>query len=871
MERKATEDEARILICGLMTSLKVAELLGKIRDFDYCTFRHSLLVLVNKGLYEKNMSISLTQNMWNNFVKYSGFLNGLLYSAAVIFMFYLMALYIGNAIAMAALFAFFPFIAFLSITDKGTFSNWLKQVIGTIMVPVIDSVLFVVPAYLCGLNGMFGSIICLISCLFIVPARQALKQALGFGGAGFGEAAGLGALRMMGKATTAALAGGAAALKGGSELARGLKDSSDARKEMRDKAQSEIADDEEKAKLEEAMAKSSSDMNHNTALKEDGFKPNEQKKPAEVDADNIKPGTEGPGENPPERSSDESKLTGDEAIPKPGEPPITDYDGENPPQSLGGGDVDVTGTESDTNPEIVQSDTPPIQTDGATASAELTSGDANINLNDDNARIQNLEDMSRAQDEIQAQENEISALDNTDRAIAAQDEARRNEINDIEQSLAAEKAQYLKNNPDAKQSDLNKAFFRKDQQAKIDIANKKAFMGTLTDDKGNVVATSAGVAKKRNEANAKIREQRNVQQNARELEGRFAEADKLNGGSGKSFSDPNEFAMQQNQNEVLRSMANHRNFETPEINAALTHADKSQLYKDRALQKKQDLAKELQKSYKQDRQAIARAAVSGAGGLARGVGAAVGGGLAVMTGEAGVQMGAQVGRAAGNLVGSAGDFAVNSVQYGQAYVQNGDHATKKWSKNEVKAVNAGIKESTYMSKARTSENSAEIHSEKAQMYKEKANNSQNSAQKRVYNDLSKMYDKTSTRDSDRAHDYTEKGIKKGEKQEQFREKASNIYNKQYLKEHRGDVVSQLPNSQNPTMLKGTTPLKRETVAYDPTKLRHIVQDGYKQPKTMDIQIDERKEEPIVNPEHERAKEVEKMYDEQNRKQQGGKK
>lgn len=49
MERKTAEDETRILIASLMTDAKVSELLHRIKDFDYCTFRHCLNVAYITG------------------------------------------------------------------------------------------------------------------------------------------------------------------------------------------------------------------------------------------------------------------------------------------------------------------------------------------------------------------------------------------------------------------------------------------------------------------------------------------------------------------------------------------------------------------------------------------------------------------------------------------------------------------------------------------------------------------------------------------------------------------------------------------------------------------------------------------------------
>ncbi len=63
MERKTVEDEARILIASLMTEKEVARLMHTIREFDYCTFRHSLNVAYITA--QACMSMELSEELVN--------------------------------------------------------------------------------------------------------------------------------------------------------------------------------------------------------------------------------------------------------------------------------------------------------------------------------------------------------------------------------------------------------------------------------------------------------------------------------------------------------------------------------------------------------------------------------------------------------------------------------------------------------------------------------------------------------------------------------------------------------------------------------------------------------------------------------------
>ena len=58
------------------------------------------------------------------------FINSILYVGAVVYQAYLAVCYISAAVCMVALVLLFPFAALFEMVERGTISNWMRQVLG---------------------------------------------------------------------------------------------------------------------------------------------------------------------------------------------------------------------------------------------------------------------------------------------------------------------------------------------------------------------------------------------------------------------------------------------------------------------------------------------------------------------------------------------------------------------------------------------------------------------------------------------------------------------------------------------------------------------------------------------------------------------
>lgn len=134
-------------------------------------------------------------------------LNSLMYIGAIIMTIYFAVAYISAALSMVVLVVSFPMACVATLFDRSIMKNWTKQVAGVLMIPIIDSFLMLIPIIF-GLLGKSQSvsgytIIQLILCCCVIPARGCVRLWLGFGGSNGMELAGIGALMgamQMGKA-----------------------------------------------------------------------------------------------------------------------------------------------------------------------------------------------------------------------------------------------------------------------------------------------------------------------------------------------------------------------------------------------------------------------------------------------------------------------------------------------------------------------------------------------------------------------------------------------------------------------------------------------------------------------------------------------
>lgn len=125
------------------------------------------------------------------------FTNSCMYLGSVILQFYFGVTYICSTVAMVVLVVMYAFVCWLELIERGVMHDWIKQVAGILLNPIIDSCLLLIPMLVAVLgydNDNVGySFVALIICSCVIPARGVIRSLLHLGnGMGF-ELAGLGA------------------------------------------------------------------------------------------------------------------------------------------------------------------------------------------------------------------------------------------------------------------------------------------------------------------------------------------------------------------------------------------------------------------------------------------------------------------------------------------------------------------------------------------------------------------------------------------------------------------------------------------------------------------------------------------------------
>ena len=126
------------------------------------------------------------------------FMLALAYFASVLGFGYFFGAYIGYAITMMVLVIFFPFACAIEMVKPGMLGDWIKQLIGIMIIPVIDAAILVLPL-MCGianvsLDYVHLSFVEMVMIWSIVPARGQVRQWLGFGSSSALEMSGVGAI-----------------------------------------------------------------------------------------------------------------------------------------------------------------------------------------------------------------------------------------------------------------------------------------------------------------------------------------------------------------------------------------------------------------------------------------------------------------------------------------------------------------------------------------------------------------------------------------------------------------------------------------------------------------------------------------------------
>lgn len=593
---------------------------------DLMVYIKNLSMVTVNDLMPNGASLDIVGTFWVQFLKYSGFANGLFYSMAVIFLVYLMFLYIGNAIALACLFAFFPFVAYMSLSDKSLVSGWFKQFVGTIMIPLIDGILLLVPAFLmskasAGADSSFVlGLISFIACLFIVPARKAIREALGFGGAGWGEGAGLSAFKFAG-----AVAGTAV-----KKAAGGIKD---AALEARDKNKQDRGEEKEaaeNAELHDGLAKADHGIK-NANTNTDGLKPSTQQesdKNNPADTDDFK-GTIGANQGKGDDKGAEGKD--DEALKDPNQNGLPDDSG------LPGVAMGDTGSEANAGAEAPENDIETLQDPtggvgadvarsaseqfdensdaGATQTLEEAAGgidqgagagDTYNNaeyLGDDADRFANLERADAAQEQKDVEYAHIDDLMNQRGQLEQEQEQAKNELDQAEVDRDTAKAEADQNyeNQMAEIARANGGVVPDKDREALDSEREQAFIDADKSYNDRVRDINAGITERGDKIKDLAKEEaihRNnantlnaIQNNAMQREARYAAADKMAGGTGEKYGSAQEMAMRQHQNQIMRAHANHRNFDSKDMSGVLSNSEKAQFYRQRAQAHKHQVAK----------------------------------------------------------------------------------------------------------------------------------------------------------------------------------------------------------------------------------------------------------------------------------------
>lgn len=127
-------------------------------------------------------TLSMSKAFLMNAERSGTFIDALMYLGTVALTIYFMFLYIAVAIDMLICFVGFPILCMLHSRKRDLLNGWIMTVLSNILTPMIDAMLLLIPLLTSlmlsdTISGV--SVIQLIMCLLIVPARSRLKGLLG--------------------------------------------------------------------------------------------------------------------------------------------------------------------------------------------------------------------------------------------------------------------------------------------------------------------------------------------------------------------------------------------------------------------------------------------------------------------------------------------------------------------------------------------------------------------------------------------------------------------------------------------------------------------------------------------------------------------
>lgn len=127
-------------------------------------------------------TLSLSKAFLLNAERSGTFVDAVMYLGTVVLTIYFVFLYVATAIDMLVCFVSFPFICVMHSKKRDLAGGWIMTVFSNLMTPVIDAVLLLIPLLtsLMLSDVVKGvSIIQLVMCMLIIPARVRFKALLG--------------------------------------------------------------------------------------------------------------------------------------------------------------------------------------------------------------------------------------------------------------------------------------------------------------------------------------------------------------------------------------------------------------------------------------------------------------------------------------------------------------------------------------------------------------------------------------------------------------------------------------------------------------------------------------------------------------------
>lgn len=112
-------------------------------------------------------------------------LNTFMYAGSIALSVYFAVQYAGIALSMTISVVAFPFVCIKSQIDKSALSSWVNEVVGYLLIPVMDSVLLLIPSSMSLLGSSNAdsnaiAVVQLFVCAMLIPSRQTLRSILGF-------------------------------------------------------------------------------------------------------------------------------------------------------------------------------------------------------------------------------------------------------------------------------------------------------------------------------------------------------------------------------------------------------------------------------------------------------------------------------------------------------------------------------------------------------------------------------------------------------------------------------------------------------------------------------------------------------------------